>query len=156
MKIYGEIWPAYRNGADYYKIGDYRHDSPIRLRPDLEAHIGGSFIVGCSGKATQLLHPGINGTIDYGPVTDVMSWGYDGRGSELLAAYLIATAFCRRSSGLDESRTSWVDPAVIELVHRHYKQFSTEVIANLPDEWEMDMDWVKEWVMEREKTEVKA
>lgn len=161
MKIYGKILKTKEDKRRqfqcdyhgwYYKIGDWHH-----VETGIEGRnytlIGNSFIAACSGKANQLLMPDVSEAIrtgNYGDVSDVMSWGYEGRGSDLLAAWLIGCAFSS-SHCLPESRFTPVYQLVIDMVKAHHKQFSTEVIANLPDEWEMDTEWVKQWVMDREK-----
>lgn len=161
MKIYGKILKTIKDKERqfeydlhgwYYKIGDclvYEEsiDGTIYTR------VGNQNIAACSGKATQLLIPDVEEAVrtgNYGDVSDVMSWGYEGRGSDLLAAWLIGCAFSP-GGHLPESRFCCVHQDIIDMVKAHHKQFSTEVIANLPDEWEMDTTWVKRWVMEREK-----
>lgn len=122
--------------GDYYMVHD---DYPYR-----------SF---CSGKATQLLS-GAGGPIDYstyGNVTDTISWGYHGRGSDLLAVYLLAASLYPNGR-LGESHSFYIEKPILGPALRHYKAFSEEVIANLPDVWEMDTEWVKGWIEEREKS----
>lgn len=161
MKIYGKILKTKEEKARqfkydlhgwYYKIGDWISVEKDRLGNGYH-RIGNADIAACSGKANQLLMPDVleaMRTGNYGDVSDVMSWGYEGRGSDLLAAWLIGCAFSP-GGHLPESRFCCVHQDIIDMVKAHHKQFSTEVIANLPDEWEMDTTWVKRWVMEREK-----
>lgn len=160
MKIYGKILSALGN-IKTYKLGVGVTEDGQLLTSNYYTAVnsGGRVpyvnIAGCSGKATQLLNPNpVFG--EYGYVNDVMSWGYDGRGSDLLAGWLIMQALSKNSN-MDESRSIGTEQLKNQpIMLRHYKQFSTEVIANLPDEWEMDTEWIRQWVTEREKMEVKA
>lgn len=161
MSFYGKILKTKKDKSRHFKLNEpgWRYkigDSLYTEKEDGEIYtrIGNSCVAGCSGKANQLLMSDVLEAVrtgDYGDVSDVMSWGYEGRGSDLLAAWLIGSAF---SPGqlLNESCFSGVHQLAIDMVKSHHKQFSTEVIANLPDEWEMDVEWVKKWVMEKEKT----
>lgn len=156
MKIYGKIitdskeWGIYYGimgvpGCKYYALGVRKATYGLARSDDEHG------IAGCSGKANQLL-----GKQYYNP-TDTMSWGFEGNGSDLMAAWLIAEALYYEEHGhtMGESfEHCYSHPEhyerVLPLMNRHYKQFSTEVIANLPDEWEMDTEWVKQWINERE------
>lgn len=158
MKIYGKIitdlkeWFDYHGtkaipGCSYYALGLGKVGNRLHRTNGEE---GG--IAGCSGKANQLL-----GRPYYHP-EDTMSWGFEGNGSDLTAAWLIAEALYYEEHGgtmgegehhVCEYTHSYA--AVLWQMKRHYKQFSTEVIANLSDEWEMDTGWIKRWVMDREE-----
>lgn len=150
MKIYGKIikdtaektdYGIYSPGTELYALGNFKEKNGRLIRNQ---------IAGCAGKATQFL----GGNYFY--PKDTMSWGFDGPGSDLLAAWLIMKGLCSTVIMNESSKVYESDVIDMEIMLRHYKQFSTEVIANLPDEWEMDMKWVKDWVTEREKMEVKA
>lgn len=150
MKIYGKIirdqeeqgiYGVVSPGTELYALGNFKGKNGRLIRNQ---------IAGCAGKATQFLGG------DYFYPKDTMSWGFDGPGSDLLAAWLIMKGLCSTVTMNESSCVYSEDLIDMEIMLRHYKQFSAEVIAKLPDEWEMDTKWVKGWVMEREKMEVKA
>lgn len=156
MKIYGKIitdpkeWEAYHGtnaipGCSYYALGLEKNKFGIYRRG----------ISGCSGRANQLL-----GRSYHNP-DDTMSWGFEGNGSDLTAAWLIAGALYYETWGaiMGESeciavRFSHNYVEILPVIQSHYKQFSTEVIASLPDEWEMDTAWIKAWIMDKEAVPV--
>lgn len=164
MKIYGRILRTDRekikhkmnpnhplNQGDYYYVGDFIAD---------DGRAGRLNIYACAGKATQFLTDkgeaglrltGYDGRFDH--TIEPMSWGYEGRGSELLAGWLIMYAISRieRNSGMNESQEVYTNEVKDrERMRRHYKQFAREVIDALPDNWELDIGWVYNWFKKRE------
>lgn len=161
MKIYGKIitdlkeWFDYHGtkaipGCSYYALGLGKVGNRLHRTNGEE---GG--IAGCSGKANQLL-----GRPYHNP-DDTMSWGFEGNGSDLTAAWLIAEALHYELYGgvmaegehhAEICSNNYVE--ILPVIQSHYKQFSTEVIASLPDEWEMDTAWIKAWIMDKEAVPV--
>lgn len=71
------------------------------------------------------------------------SWGYDGLGPQLLACNILA--FYAKGGSQDIAR-------------KYYREFTTEVIANLPvdEPWELTMEQIDRWLRNKTKTKGKT
>lgn len=86
-------------------------------------------------------------------------WGYDSKDSRILAITMLG--MYAGAGGM--AAVSHVPPyhpfppkfpniwAAREFVKKHYKAFTTEVIADLPDNWTMTMEDIDKWVKGKEK-----
>lgn len=89
---------------------------------------------------------------------DTLAWGYDGEGPELLAITMLASALYPQwesswvAIGSYGSRhySPWKHPAR-DLILKHYRAFTEEIVANLPDSWTMTSDDVLAWLEKKEK-----
>lgn len=88
------------------------------------------------------------------------AWGYEGHGPALLAVVLLAfygaqghilPTLGHLHDAPDPKREGTYNSQVA-FVKEHYQAFTSEVIANLPDNWTMTMEDIDKWVKEKEKT----
>lgn len=93
-------------------------------------------------------------------------WGYDSKDSRILAITMLGM-YAGAGGMATLSHISYRSPSPAkfsnisisniltarEFVKKHYKAFTTEVIANLPDNWTMTMDDIDKWVKEKEKND---
>lgn len=121
---------------------------------DYRPSVRGGLRSGCSGWSVDLL----NGKTSCGyhirlPDNEPMSWGYEGRGADLLGVNMLANSL----------KEDWLDYDNLKYVHIHpkrdlilkrYKQFAQEIVAHLPDEWTMTSDEVLAWLKKKEGNEV--
>lgn len=103
----------------------------------------------CASYSTGVLTGEPTGGDEY-LALECHAWGYDGLGPQLLACNILAYY---ATGGSDE------------IARKYYKEFTTEVIANLPDKWELTEAEINQWLRnkqtkgkenERESTKTKG
>lgn len=86
------------------------------------------------------------------------AWGYEGNGPALLAITLLGLYGAR--GWMSSTASHFAEPrpkrrGTLEeqaaFVKQHHKAFTSEVIANLPDNWTMTMDDIDKWVKGKDK-----
>lgn len=82
-------------------------------------------------------------------------WGYEGVDPEVLAITLLGFYFGASMPGANQHDiivpAMDLTPCSIEFVKQHYLAFTSEVIANLSDNWTMTMEDIDKWVKGKEQ-----
>lgn len=107
----------------------------------------GDYKLGCSGWSEELLE---GRQVDHrNEGRDVLTWGYASRSSDLLSISLLATSL-KPTWILDHVWHCYRHPER-DLILKHYRAFTEEIVANLPDSWTMTSDEVLAWLKKKEK-----
>lgn len=107
----------------------------------------------CAGFALDL----IVGHAELHEHNNGFGWGYDGDCADLLSVALLASSLYpgwqvewENEDGLFEA---WRHPDRDRIL-KHYRAFTEEIVAHLPDEWTMTSDEVLAWLKKKEGNEV--
>lgn len=97
----------------------------------------------CSGRCNVVF---VGSNEAYRQRHPVLAWGYLGRGPELLSVGLLSLALLGWNIGRFNHIKIWDLGSWRTKVVRNYRKFARQVVAKLPDIWEMSTEEILAWL----------